>query len=907
MRGTRLLTPPFPSDVALCLSLPSQDLTTPDFAFPSSPTPVGLEALEHLQRAAFGPDSLSLSFMAAAHGATLSMAEAGRDLCAAALLDATCESNCLSLLSLASAVGCPRLARRARRVALARFAHAPCADYCGLVGLSRPLLVGLLADDRLSVASEADAFRALVAWTEADRGAPAGAGAGAARGPGAPGAPGAPAAAPPSAASTPPTPLVETPSPSPRGGATSSPSAIPPSPTSPSRAAQLAQNIAACVRLGRMDASELEFVESHPLVSSSRLALALVAAAFLGRITGAACAEPFGLATVARPRTGMGRRRASGRPCAKKAALGAGRRAPAGAAASDGRPLGGDAPLRISTKPMDVEARAPDAPRPARRLSLHGPASPTGAPSLASSASSSLSVRLSHAAAGRAEPLPGSPRAPEARTPRGAAAAAPRPMAHAAVERSAQLAHPAPAPAHPRTLFPAASTASAASASTALARAASLIPHPPSDLSAELSGASSDWHAYREGNDSLPVSRRTTGDSLTSGAPSAEAAAGAGRVPRTGSVFAGLAGVATALGALDVDSPTIAAGSARSRSPFADFGAATSPSAASAPTGAGAAAGAAGPATPTAAGLGPQAQASGPAASGSLSAVSPFTAALAAASPLRFSPALEISTRARTAAPSRIPRAPARVDPLSLSALSVLTVDDPLSARGSSREASPASSSVSSGARDSLDSTPSSSDVEEVVGPTADSVARRRRSALEAAVARLSAARGARAGVNGVAAAAAGLDMTHSPGPRGGLGLRPGELASPSRAADGPLGALDATRSPSRARAARRARASSGEAASGPAARSRRALFGKGARSLDVSTASLCPAVRKSPPALDLPSAGDAAARASGAAPGMGEVSREMLISPTRRTVAAMLGSLPEGRAAASRRRLSFA
>ena len=86
----------------------------------------------------------------------------------AALLDALSPHNALSLLSLGRAAGCRPLHRRAYRLAASHFTLVTSHDYAGLVTLAPGHMRELLSDDAVRVASEAEVFRALCAWTEAD-------------------------------------------------------------------------------------------------------------------------------------------------------------------------------------------------------------------------------------------------------------------------------------------------------------------------------------------------------------------------------------------------------------------------------------------------------------------------------------------------------------------------------------------------------------------------------------------------------------------------------------------------------------------------------------------------------------------------------------------------------------------
>ncbi|KAL6785254.1 hypothetical protein ACKKBG_A03080 [Auxenochlorella protothecoides x Auxenochlorella symbiontica] len=234
--------PDITSDLTQVADLVLQNVEVADFEFACAPCPLGIQVLDRLQEAVFGYASLKEAFMRCVHQASLSEARQARDLCVAALLDALSVHNALSLLSLARSAGCAPLRRRALRLSTSHFSLVTSHDYAGLVTMSHAHLVELLSDDAVAVASEAEVFRALAAWIEADR---------------------------------------------------------------DERAPDLLETFKACIRLAHLGSEDLTYVESHPVILADMRVHALIANAFLCRLVGAPILSPFGYSLNKNPRVGV--------------------------------------------------------------------------------------------------------------------------------------------------------------------------------------------------------------------------------------------------------------------------------------------------------------------------------------------------------------------------------------------------------------------------------------------------------------------------------------------------------------------------------------------------------------------------------------------------------------------------
>ncbi|KAL6784757.1 hypothetical protein ACKKBF_B03080 [Auxenochlorella protothecoides x Auxenochlorella symbiontica] len=234
--------PDITSDLTQVADLVLQNVEVADFEFACAPCPLGIQVLDRLQEAVFGYASLKEAFMRCVHQASLSEARQARDLCVAALLDTLSVHNALSLLSLARSAGCAPLRRRALRLSTSHFSLVTSHDYAGLVTMSHAHLVELLSDDAVAVASEAEVFRALAAWIEADR---------------------------------------------------------------DERAPDLLETFKACIRLAHLGSEDLTYVESHPVILADMRVHALIANAFLCRLVGAPLLSPFGYSLNKKPRVGV--------------------------------------------------------------------------------------------------------------------------------------------------------------------------------------------------------------------------------------------------------------------------------------------------------------------------------------------------------------------------------------------------------------------------------------------------------------------------------------------------------------------------------------------------------------------------------------------------------------------------
>jgi hypothetical protein len=175
---------------------------------------------------------------------TSSQARRAFRLCLAALIDSVSPRNALSIFSLASTAACCPLATVAARATLSSFSEVSVQDYPGLVHFTEADLLALLSSDDLTVESEVFVFNALVAWVEYD--------------------------------------LAD-------------------------RLTGFVGKLATTVRLGQMSIQELAFLDSHPLVSGDRLAVALVANAYLCKLMNIPYENPFGMEGIA-----SGHRRSAG-------------------------------------------------------------------------------------------------------------------------------------------------------------------------------------------------------------------------------------------------------------------------------------------------------------------------------------------------------------------------------------------------------------------------------------------------------------------------------------------------------------------------------------------------------------------------------------------------------------------
>lgn len=167
---------------------------------------------------------------------TSSQAKRAFRLCLAALIDSISPNNALSIFNLASTAACCPLATVAATTALASFSEVSVQDYPGLVHLTESDLLALLSSNDLRVESEVFVFNALIDWVEYD--------------------------------------LAD-------------------------RLAGFVGKLATTVRLGQMSIQELAFLDSHPLVSGDRLAVALVANAYLCKLMNIMYENPFGMKGVA--------------------------------------------------------------------------------------------------------------------------------------------------------------------------------------------------------------------------------------------------------------------------------------------------------------------------------------------------------------------------------------------------------------------------------------------------------------------------------------------------------------------------------------------------------------------------------------------------------------------------------
>lgn len=205
----------------------------------------GARVLHKLHSAIYGmapyttPSNAASVFMRAVLKGTSAQARRSYRLCLAALLDAISPSNALSLYSLALTAGCEYLAIAAAKYTLKMFPMVASFDYCGLVRLEEEDLTALLNSDDLRTDNEVVVFNAFVTWVEYDL---------------------------------------------------------------PNRIPGFAHRLSSLVRLGQMTPNELAFLDSHPLVSGDRIAVALVANAYLCKLMGVAFEQPYGLPLSARPR-----------------------------------------------------------------------------------------------------------------------------------------------------------------------------------------------------------------------------------------------------------------------------------------------------------------------------------------------------------------------------------------------------------------------------------------------------------------------------------------------------------------------------------------------------------------------------------------------------------------------------